>query len=104
MRSDVPAEGRLGFVRLVTFGAGVWFFTGVSQHVSLEVVLTSTGMRTEGALEWLHPLVDPDVLLELGVCSDEHFVTIRTLVASTTYMYKQKLEQITVYLKQYYQV
>lgn len=87
----MPAKSCFRFIGFVTFGAGIGFLIGMPQHVSLQVVLAPTGMWTEGAFKWLYSLMDPNVFLELRVCSNEHFITVRALVASSTcahtYMY-----------------
>lgn len=80
----MPAKSCFRFIGFVTFGAGIGFLIGMPQHVSLQVVLAPTGMWTEGAFKWLYSLVDPNVFLELRVCSNEHFITVRALVASST--------------------
>lgn len=83
--SHMPAKSCFRFISFVTFGAGIGFLIGMPQHVSLQVVLAPTGMWAEGAFKWLYSLMDPNVFLELRVCSNEHFITVRALVASSTY-------------------
>lgn len=80
----MPAKSCFRFISFVTFGAGIGFLIGMPQHVSLQVVLAPTGMWTEGAFKWLYSLMDPNMFLELRVCSNEHFITVRALVASST--------------------
>ena len=57
----------------------------VPEHVCLQVVLGAAGIGAERALEGLHPLMDPDVLLQLWVGTNEHSLAIRALVGTSAW-------------------
>ena len=57
----------------------------MTQHMSLQVVLTATRVTTHSALIRLHPLMDPHVLLHLSVPRPplEDLWTVRTAIHLT---------------------
>ena len=63
----------------------------------LQVVLGAAGIGAERALEGLHPLVDPDVLLQLRVGTNEHSLTVWALVGTSAWEQRDRKRTLLQY-------